>query len=242
MKVYIQADQRGMPYNVNAYCAMQGFEQMGFETILFSEVEELRRVLADDMVVGGVGTVKDFLKNRGISVEDIDYPKELQPYYKREIVSLTVSQLLHSGGKQPVFVKPKEGKLFNGFVYQSERDLIGRITPKQNATIYCSELLAIEEEWRCFVRYGEILDIRRYKGVLGLSYDVEMVRQMVAQYRQAPASYALDIGVTKQGDTIIVEVNDGYSLGNYGLDPLLYAKLLSARWAELTGREDECKF
>lgn len=242
MKVYIQADKRGMPYNVNAYCAMQGFEQMGFETVLFSEAEELKRVSTEDMVVGGVGIVKWFLKNRKILVEDIDYPKELQSYYKREIVSLTVSQLLHRNNNKPVFVKPKEGKQFNGFVYQSERDLIGRITPKQNAVIYCSEVLTIEEEWRCFVRYGEILDIRRYKGKLGLCYDMEMVQQMVAQYKQAPAGYALDIGVTKQKDTIIVEVNDGYSLGSYGLDPLLYAKLLSARWAELTQGEDVCKF
>ena len=219
-----------MPYNVNAYCAMQGFEQMGFETVLFSEKEELKRVSPEDMVVGGVGIVKGFLKNQKILVEDIDYPKELQSYYKREIVSLTVSQLLHRDRNIPVFV------------YQSERDLIGRITPKQDAIIYCSDVIAIEEEWRCFVRYGEILDIRRYKGKLGLGYDMEIVQQMVAQYKQAPAGYALDIGVTKQQGTIIVEVNDGYSLGSYGLDPLLYAKLLSARWAELTKGEDACKF
>ncbi|MBO4998416.1 MAG: ATP-grasp domain-containing protein [Lachnospira sp.] len=92
------------------------------------------------------------------------------------------------------------------------------------------------------MRYGQILDIRRYKGSLGLCYDMEMVQQMIAHYKHAPAGYALDIGVTKQKDTIIVEVNDGYSLGSYGLDPLLYAKLLSARWAELTKGKNACKF
>lgn len=242
MKVYIQANQRGMPYNVNAYCAMLGFEQMGFETVLFSEKDDLELVSKEDMVVGGVGTIKGFLKNCNIPVEDIDYPQELQSYYKREIVSSTVSQLLHRDLTQPIFVKPKEGKQFNGFIYQSEKDLIGRITPTQDVAIYCSEVLSIEEEWRCFVRYGEILDIRRYKGRLGLCYDMGIVKQMVEHYRHAPAGYALDIAVTKQGDTAIVEVNDGYSLGSYGLDPLLYAKLLSARWAELTKREDACEF
>ena len=97
-------------------------------------------------------------------------------------------------------------------------------------------------EWRCFVRYGQILDIRRYKGELGLVYSLQEVKQMVATYTDAPAAYSLDIGLTAEGETIIIEVNDGYSLGIYGLDPLLYAKLLSARWAELTGTEDECAF
>ena len=65
---------------------------------------------------------------------------------------------------------------------------------------------------------------------------------MIDEYAEAPAAYALDVGLTKDGKTVIVEVNDGYSLGGYGLDPLLYAKLLSARWAQIVGRDDECDF
>ncbi|MBQ8961536.1 MAG: hypothetical protein IJ071_10060 [Ruminococcus sp.] len=41
---------------------------------------------------------------------------------------------------------------------------------------------------------------------------------------------------------MLIEVNDGYALGCYGLFYIDYAKLLSARWAELTGTEDECAF
>lgn len=97
-------------------------------------------------------------------------------------------------------------------------------------------------EWRCFVRYGDILDIRRYKGELGKTYSLKAVKDMVQSFLNAPAAYSIDIGLTDNDETIIVEVNDGYSLGSYGLDPLLYAKLLSARRAELTGTEDECAF
>ncbi len=38
----------------------------------------------------------------------------------------------------------------------------------------------------------------------------------------------------------MIEVNDGFSLGGYGLNALDYAKLLSARWCELVGISDEC--
>ena len=48
--------------------------------------------------------------------------------------------------------------------------------------------------------------------------------------------------ITDDNRTLLIEVNDGYALGCYGLFYIDYAKLLSARWAELTGTEDECAF
>ncbi|MMZ67938.1 hypothetical protein D1872_305770 [compost metagenome] len=65
---------------------------------------------------------------------------------------------------------------------------------------------------------------------------------MVSQFQAAPKGYAVDFGLTDKGETLLVEVNDGYSLGHYGLFSLDYAKLLSARWAELTSTIDECDF
>lgn len=41
---------------------------------------------------------------------------------------------------------------------------------------------------------------------------------------------------------VYVQSNDEYALGCYGFFYIDYAKLLSARWAELTGTEDECAF
>lgn len=52
-----------------------------------------------------------------------------------------------------------------------------------------------------------------------------VLRKIIDEYAEAPAAYALDVGLTKDGKAVIVEVNDGYSLGCYGLDPLHYAKL-----------------
>ncbi len=68
------------------------------------------------------------------------------------------------------------------------------------------------------------------------------MEQCIAQYKSAPAGYAIDFGVTDKGQTILIEVNDGYALGSYGLFYLDYVKLLSARWAELTSTLDECNF
>lgn len=242
MKIYIQCGKDGMPYNINAFSAMLGFRQMGFETVMFIEKEELAEVEPHNIIVGGVGRVKQFLENKEINVKDIDYPDSLSDFYGRRIWKTTSKLLIESKPDYPVFIKPEMGKLFTGFVCRNETDIAGRFSPEVDIPVYCSEVRNIVTEWRCFVRYGKILDIRRYKGDLGVVYDMGIVRKMIASFIDAPSAYSLDVGLTAENETIIIEVNDAYSLGSYGLDPLLYAKLLSARWAELTGVEDECAF
>lgn len=97
-------------------------------------------------------------------------------------------------------------------------------------------------EWRCFVRYGNILSVRPYKGDWRLHYDSSVIENAVRDFASAPAGYSMDFGRTADGRTLLIEVNDGYALGSYGLFYLDYAKLLSARWAELTKTDDECAF
>lgn len=59
------------------------------------------------------------------------------------------------------------------------------------------------------------------------------MRRAVASYVDAPQGYAVDFGLARDGRTLLVEVNDGYALGAYGLEPHAYAHLLAARWYEL---------
>ena len=69
--------------------------------------------------------------------------------------------------------------------------------------------------------------------------DPGVIKRAVRDYKTAPAGYSLDFGVTDTDKTLLIEVNDGYALGSYGLFHVDYAKLLAARWAELTGTKDE---
>lgn len=117
-------------------------------------------------------------------------------------------------------------------------EFIGLINSDKNTEIWCSERIDFKTEWRCFIRYKEILDIRRYKGAWDTKIDVETVRSAVRSFGSQPNSFALDFGVNENGETILVEVNDGHSLGTYGLSPADYARFLSARWSELTHTED----
>ncbi len=194
MKAYIQCGNNGLPYNMNTFSAMLGFQQMGIETVLFCDKNELNSAETSDIVVGGVGRVKQFLEDRGIYVNDIDYPKSLSMYFGRKIWDTTSDSFLNEKKNYPLFIKPKQGKLFTGFVCNNESDIAGRFSPEESIPVFCSEVRNIITEWRCFVRYGEILDIRRYKGELGKIYSLKIVKEMVSAYTDSPAAYSIDIG------------------------------------------------
>lgn len=172
----------------------------------------------------------------------MDYPEELKEYLGRTIWKTKMNEVNNHPENWPVFVKPIEDKQFTGVVVRSTKDLIGCGIQGVNQDVYCSEIVSFEAEWRCFVRYGKILSVRPYKGDWRLHYDYKVIENAVAKFRSAPAGYAIDFGITKDGRTLLVEVNDGYSLACYGLFYPDYAKLLSARWAELTQTNDECAF
>ncbi len=121
-------------------------------------------------------------------------------------------------------------------------DFLGIINEEKDTEIWCSELVDFRTEWRCFIRYREILDVRRYKGAWDTRMDIEPIQKAIDSFTSQPHSYALDFGITGNNEMVLVEVNDGHSLGTYGLSPANYARFLSARWSQLTGTEDYLNF
>jgi hypothetical protein len=86
------------------------------------------------------------------------------------------------------------------------------------------------------VRRGQILDLCRYQGDVFRYPDPRVVKDAVADFgRQAPAAYGSDFGILTDGRTVLVEVNEGYSLTPYGLEAMEYSELLEARWVQLMG-------
>lgn len=215
---------------------------MGFETVCFCGKEKLCESVKEDIIVGYVDTVRQRLYDFNIITPEIDYPDELQEYLGRRVWKTKMSEVNNDPTKWPVFVKPVEDKQFTGVVVNSPKDLIGCGIAGVNQDVYCSEAVDFKAEWRCFVRYGEILDVRPYKGDWRKHFDPNVIENAVKDFRSAPKGYAADFGITRDGRTLLVEINDGYSLGCYGLFYIDYAKLLSARWAELTGTNDDCAF
>jgi len=241
MKAYIQTDQHGDYYNVNAFIASVGFTSLGFEVFKYYDPNEVQNTEKDAIFVGGVGMVRKRLQALRIDKPDeIEYPKELRSFLNRKVWTSTLKQIIKEDQRN-VFIKPLQTKLFQGKVINSFKDYIG-LNYKEEVEVWCSEVVDVVTEWRCFVRYGSLLDVRYYKGKWDSRLDLDIVNDAISKYTTQPASYCLDFGVDAEGKHYLIEVNDGHSLGSYGMGAISYAKFLSARWSELTGTEDCLKF
>ena len=243
MKVFVYCGENGQQVDYDNFSAQWGFNEMGFEIISFHDYNDLvQNHQPEDIIICGIGMVKRRLYDLGLEMPDIDYPDSLSEYYGRRIWRSKINTVNSSPEMWSVFVKPVSNKRFIGRVINSTKDLIGCGSCYDDADIYCSEPVRFVSEYRCFVRYGKIIDVRKYKGDWKISPDPKVIEQCVNSYNDSPKGYALDFGVTDDNRTLLIEVNATVCIGSYGLDSIFYAKLLSARWAELTGTTDECAF
>lgn len=224
--------------NENNYVAYYGFVKLGYE-IHFFEGDPPENIGRGDIVVGYISTVKKAIKNLGITPPtEIDYPEELSPFYGRKIWESNLNKI--SEKDFPIFIKPKSGKQFDGRLVKDFSNLIGcTFDPKGSCEIWCSEPVVMIAEWRVFVRYGFVQDARKYKGSPFVQLNEDIVMRAIDMFDNPPAAYSMDFALTDTGETVIIEVNDGYALGSYGLFPTLYSKMISARWAEMSGSYDE---
>lgn len=198
----------------------------------------------DEMVVrGGVGTIRRLLKRAGRPLPpNIDLPASLSRWIGRRFWESTLGQIrsaVDSEGFQPVHVKPlRDHKLFKGTVVRAFRDLISTASIASDVPVLVQEYVEFVSEWRASVLRTRILNVGHYRGDPLVFPDPEVIRSAVLAFEDRPISFGLDWGITKSGETLLVEVNDGFSLGNYGLRGAEYSALIEARWRQLMGLPD----
>lgn len=228
----------------NTYAAFYGFSAMGWE-IEFFEGDPPMGLHRDDVVVGWITQVKQAVRNLGIEPPvELDYPDQLRQYLGRDIWKSTLHKVYADDSTWPVFVKPVLGKQFTGKLITRLGDLVG-LGSQDDREIWCSEPVDFVSEWRCFVRYGKLIDCRCYKGNFTVHPNYFIVNSCIADYKDQPAAFTLDVGVVSDiggHKTLLVEVNDGYAMGSYGLRPFEYAKMISARWSQIVNIPDPCQF
>lgn len=235
-KFYIR-HREGYPETELGDYARRGFWTLGVETSRFEWVDDID--LIEDLgptvgICGYIGDVHRGLKklNKNIPA-NVDYPDALQDFFGRKIWRGTLWEVRSSISK--LFVKPLEHKAFTGFVWNNDIESRRKIvTHSDDCIVWISEPVEFVSEHRSFILNDEIIDCRRYKGDWSKAPDKNILETATAAMaKYAPRAYILDWGVTSNNETILVEMNEGFSFGGYGLHPVDYAKMLSARWNEL---------
>lgn len=244
--VYIQQNQ-GTYVAPCGFSAHEGFRFLGKTVHLFEEADLPNLPLtASTLVHGWVRTVQRALTQIVKQVPPpLDYPDELQKYLAAPVRKTTLGEIHTdwcSDNPIPVFIKPVAHKQFTGhtierFSHLGETNEFPKDTP-----VWAAAIVDHLTEYRCFVHENCLVGIKHYRGDPWLLPDKKVVLQMIKDYAlSAPIAYSLDVGLVKQGDehiTCLVEVNDCFSLGNYGFDPIVYCEMLEARWLEMTSLID----
>jgi hypothetical protein len=232
--VYIQ--RAGNKFlSVNCFEAATGFGQMGYKVIGFERPEEIDHSL-NPIVVGGINTVRKVILDMNILPPMLDNPHECLPgYVGREIFEMTFEEV-ENYAQYPFFIKPlRDHKLFTGYVVKSKHDLLqAKLRCQSNSQLIVSECVEFVSEYRCFVLNGGLIGSKNYTGDFTVSPDYSIIESAIRDYRIQPMAYSIDFGITKDGRTLLIEMNDGFGLSAYGLNRIAYCKMLEARWDEIS--------
>lgn len=241
MRAYIQ-HKGGGPTNGNTFNATEGFRLLGVETVPF-EAAELDALPLDreTLVCGYVGIVHRALERLGVALPALHpAPPAVAAFYGRSIRATTLGEVRTLD--QPIFVKPlSQHKAFTGHVRRGDLDDLNRTAHlDDDFDVLVSDVVDFVSEWRCFILRGRCVGAKPYAGdVRATSPDWRVLDGALDALGDAlPAGCSIDLGVTREGATLVVEMNDGYALGCYGLAAVPYAQLLEARWLEIVSRAD----
>lgn len=216
----------------------------GLPTTFFHAKEIARRRLPLDrgcFVVGDVDCVHGALRQLGVDAPTPDdYPESLRPWLRRRVWRATVRDVLRSVNEgTAVFAKPAEAlKRFTGRVFATPADTSALHGVSGRAPVWCAETVAWRSEFRAYVVRGEVVALAHYDGDESAPPDGAVLRaalDALSAAGAAPAGYGIDFGVLATGETALVEKNEGYALGAYGIDGAAYTALLLARWSEILG-------
>jgi len=232
-KVYIQA-QNGFPVD---WCASAylGFRKKQSDIFFFEDIEEVP-VSKWVILVASIENTNTYLTYLGLGPKiALNIPVELSEFACREIKIMTIGEL-RVYNRFPIFIKP------NGL----SKEFIGGVVEKQSTIDNClydinetrpvlvSEVVNFVSEYRGYVIDKELKGLKHYSGDFRVFPDVTIIDDAISKYVKAPVGYSIDFGITDDGRTLLVECNDGWSLGNYGLSDVTYSTLLAKRWIELT--------
>ncbi len=220
----------GVPFDNFCSDAAIGAHNSGHEVHKFEDVSEVPYNPFNIVVA----SVEDTQKYLGKEIPTIDHSWATE-FLKRKSTRINSIEDIK---EYPCFIKPeKDIKAFTGFVASNYEDA-KRNSYSYEGSILKQDVINIESEYRVYVSsYRGILGVKHYLGDPYLSLDKDFVEKChrKSQDHLTEKSYTLDFGIDDKGETFLIEVNDGWAIGNYGLDPDYYYHFVKIRFLQLTG-------
>jgi hypothetical protein len=229
------------------YISKEPLKALGFEIRAFDgnamehTLTNLDLDIKYDIIIGSVEATNVFFKACGIETPKyLGYPSELKIFLARYLDDCKFGDLKKIF-KYPYFIKPmNDVKLFTGEVITTDEQLsylneYGGVS--YETEVFVSAVLPpIASEYRCFVHEDRLVGIQYYLGDFSKYPNVEMIHDMIRCYKTSNCAYTLDIGVLENGSTVLIEINDMWAIGSYGMDAKTYSLMCVRRMREI-GRQ-----
>jgi hypothetical protein len=212
--------------------AWMGFKAKGTKVHIFEFIDEVP-VSRENIVVAGVKETYQYLAQLGIQPRrTLNVPEELMQYAGRKIEFMTLGEF-KKDSRLPIFVKPNDlNKQFDAGVVSKQSSKESFFPFPDETNVLVSEVIDVVSEYRCYVIQGELVGIKHYRGDIRIFPDVAVIDGCIRDFKDAPSGYSVDVGILSDGRTILIECQDGWSIGNYGLEDDLYTKLITRRWMD----------
>lgn len=220
------------------YSAKLGAEQLGIKTKTFINSDD---VPGDptNILVGSVEACSNWLFTNGYPVPEPVNLLNYVPKLGRNIGISHINDIGHpdSPFKYPLFIKPHtQIKAFTGFV--ATDDLTKKVfSENYDGWVLFQDVIEIVSEYRLYVSNNRPIGMKHYRGDCLTQPSEAFVRNCFNSVKSTidHHSYTLDFGVLDNGYTVLIEINDGWAIGNYGLEPQTYYLFVRNRWLQMTG-------
>ena len=256
MKAYIHCTD-GIPTFDFAMACYEGAQKRGMEIIKFDDIMEVP-ANKNNLVVACIEDTISYLERLGV-----DTPYALDAFamlngsglIKRKYYVMKLSDIMPTEPHQtmtffkdkPFFMKPlKNTKAFAAGVVTNYKNLpimLSDYKGPKDIEVLVSEVVDMVSEYRVFVRtrtYNDdpITGVKHYLGdpflVPDKQYVVDAINYL-KRYTDMPHSYTLDVAILSDGRTEVIELNDAWSSGSYGLNGKDYLSFYIDRWIQLMG-------
>ncbi len=240
--IYIQSNKdRTLPHHFDCACALYGAmdSAMDYRLTTFEEVAsgKFDTLIKQNLFVGSTEFMREVFSRIGKT--DVRVPKNSNREHK--IITLGEARDIVAGGKK-IFIKPLTIKLFTGLIldgcHYASLDNIPDDTLVMSYEPFSNRIFT---EWRVYVHNHKIVDVKNYSGDLFGVPDSSYINKVITENKVFgfPIAYVIDVGrldmplSAQLFDNVIIEYNDMWAIGNYGVPNDLYLKLLKDRYFEI---------
>jgi len=233
--IYIQSNkEKTLPHHFDCACALYGAIEnaIDYKLITFEEVQsgKFDNLIKTRCFVGSVEFMREVFKKIGIENPRVPLNSN------RTHFAYTIKEIRERISKGEIwFVKPYEIKHFTGLVVDEISISCLKDLPEELIVMayepFESKILT---EYRVYVHNNKISDIRVYSGDPFVMLPEVYVQNVINNFKSTfPCAYTIDVGLLQSGQCVVVEFNDMWAIGNYGMENDLYVRLLRDRYFEI---------